>query len=56
MRFMDVVREDVQVVGMKEEDGEDRIRWRRLIRCGGEKPKEKQECNKLLSKFLYKKD
>ncbi|MFY0323996.1 hypothetical protein [Bacillus sp. YIM B13585] len=33
-RFMDVVREDMQVVGLKEADVEDRGVWRRMIRCG----------------------
>ena len=33
-RFMDVVKEDMKVVGVREEDAEDRVRWRQLIRCG----------------------
>lgn len=33
-RFMDAVREDMQVVGTIEEDAEERIRWKRMIRCG----------------------
>ncbi|KAI5106417.1 hypothetical protein C0J45_4114, partial [Silurus meridionalis] len=33
-RFLDVVRKDMQVVGLKEEDVEDRGVWRRMIRCG----------------------
>ncbi|KAI5609347.1 protein kinase C-binding protein NELL2-like [Silurus asotus] len=33
-RFMDVVREDMQVVGVREADVEDRVVWRRMIRCG----------------------
>ena len=33
-RFMDAVKEDMQVVGVTEEDAEDRARWRRVIRCG----------------------
>ncbi|KAI5093658.1 hypothetical protein C0J45_16796, partial [Silurus meridionalis] len=33
-RFMDVVREDMQVVGVKEADVEDRGVWTRMIRCG----------------------
>ncbi|KAI5089279.1 hypothetical protein C0J45_20687 [Silurus meridionalis] len=33
-RFMDVVREDMQVVGVKEADVEDRVVWRRMVRCG----------------------
>lgn len=30
-RFTDVVKEDMKVVGVREEDG-DRVRWRQLIR------------------------
>ena len=33
-RFMDVVKEDMKVVGVREEDAKDRARWRQLIRCG----------------------
>ena len=33
-RFMDVVKVDMKVVGVREEDAEDRVRWRSLIRCG----------------------
>ncbi|KAI5086783.1 hypothetical protein C0J45_23013, partial [Silurus meridionalis] len=33
-RFMDVVGEDMQVVGVKEADVEDRGVWRRMICCG----------------------
>ncbi|KAJ8335035.1 hypothetical protein SKAU_G00406740 [Synaphobranchus kaupii] len=33
-RFMDVAREDMQVLGTTEEDAEERIRWKRMIRCG----------------------
>ena len=33
-RFMDVVKVDMKVVGVREEDAEDRVRWRTLIRCG----------------------
>ncbi|KAI5095346.1 NACHT, LRR and PYD domains-containing protein 3, partial [Silurus meridionalis] len=33
-RFMDVVREDMQVVRLKEADVKDRGVWRRMIRCG----------------------
>ena len=33
-RFMDVVREDMQVARMSEEDTEARKRWKRMIRCG----------------------
>ena len=31
---MDVVREDMKLVGVREEDAEDRIRWRQMICCG----------------------
>lgn len=31
---MDVEEEDVKVVGVREEDAEDRVRWRQLIRSG----------------------
>ncbi|KAF7706915.1 hypothetical protein C0J45_4443, partial [Silurus meridionalis] len=33
-RFIDVVREDMQVVGVKEADVEDRGVWRRMMCCG----------------------
>ncbi len=33
-RFMDAVKEDMQVVGVTEEDVADRTRWRKTIRCG----------------------
>ncbi|KAF7658937.1 hypothetical protein LDENG_00005840 [Lucifuga dentata] len=33
-RFMDVVKEDMKLVGMREEEAEDRVRWRQMIRCG----------------------
>lgn len=33
-RLMDVVMEDMRVVGVEEEDAEDRAKWRRMIRCG----------------------
>ncbi|KAF7700826.1 hypothetical protein HF521_001991 [Silurus meridionalis] len=33
-RFMDVVRKDMQVVGLKEADVEDRGVWAQMIRCG----------------------
>ncbi|KAF7697762.1 hypothetical protein HF521_004272, partial [Silurus meridionalis] len=33
-RFMDVVKEDMQAVGVKEADVEDRGVWRRMIRSG----------------------
>ncbi|KAI5092175.1 hypothetical protein C0J45_17806, partial [Silurus meridionalis] len=33
-RFMDVVREDMQVWGVNDADVEDRVVWRRMIHCG----------------------
>ena len=33
-RFMDVVKEDMAEVEVKEEDAEDRSNWRLKIRCG----------------------
>ena len=45
-RFMDVVKEDMAEVEVKEEDADDRSNWRLKIRCGdpdGKKPKEEEE-------------
>ena len=33
-RFLDVVKEDMGEVGAKETDIEDRMVWRKMIRCG----------------------
>ncbi|KAF7659468.1 hypothetical protein LDENG_00297190 [Lucifuga dentata] len=33
-RFMDAVKEDMKLVGVREEEAEDRVRWRQMIRCG----------------------
>ena len=33
-RYMDVVREDMKVAGLREEKAWDRVSWRKLIRCG----------------------
>ena len=33
-RFMDAVKEDMQVVGVRVEDTEDRVKWKTVIRCG----------------------
>uniref|UniRef100_A0A087XJI6 Uncharacterized protein n=1 Tax=Poecilia formosa TaxID=48698 RepID=A0A087XJI6_POEFO len=33
-RFMDGVKEDMKVVGVREEDAEDRFTWKRMTRCG----------------------
>ena len=41
-KFMDVVKEDMKSAGVREEDAEDRVRWRQMIHCGDplrEKPK-----------------
>ena len=45
-RFMDVVKEDMAVVEVTEEDAEDRTEWRWKIRCGDlprENPNEEEE-------------
>ena len=34
MRFMDVVREDIRVVGVSDRDMASRRNWRLRIRCG----------------------
>ena len=42
-RYMDLVREDMAVVEVTEEDADDRNKWRWEMRCGDplrEKPKE----------------
>lgn len=33
-RFMVAVKEDMFLMGVTEEEAEDRVRWRRLIHCG----------------------
>ena len=33
-RFLDVVKEDMGKVGVKETDVEDRTVWKKIIRCG----------------------
>lgn len=33
-RLIDVVKEDMKVTGVREEDAEDRVIWRPLFRCG----------------------
>ena len=33
-RYMDAIREDLRVAGVREEDVMDRQRWRQVIRCG----------------------
>lgn len=32
-RFMNALKEDVQMMGVTKEDAEDRGRWRRMTRC-----------------------
>ena len=42
---MDVVKEDMKLVGVREDDPADRLRWRRMSRCGlprRENPKGKE--------------
>ena len=33
-RFMHVVKEDINLTDVREEDAEDRVKWRRTISCG----------------------
>ena len=33
-RVMDAVKEDMQVVGVRIEDTENRVKWKTVIRCG----------------------
>ena len=32
-RFVDAVKEDMKLVGVREEDAGDRVRWRWMIHC-----------------------
>lgn len=34
---MDVMKEDMQMAGVTEEDARNRVRWRQMICCGEEK-------------------
>ena len=34
MRVMDVVKEDMKLAGVREEDVDDRVRWRKMNHCG----------------------
>ena len=34
IRFMDVVKDNMKLVGVREEDAEDKVRWRQMIGCG----------------------
>ena len=31
---MDAVKDDMNLVGMREKDAEDKVRWRQMFRCG----------------------
>ena len=31
---MDIVKENMKIVGVREDDAEDRVRWRQMICCG----------------------
>ena len=33
-KYIDVVKENMKLAGMREEDAEDRVRWRLMIHCG----------------------
>ena len=33
-RWMDVIREDMEELGLEEENAEDRGKWRKLVHCG----------------------
>ncbi|KAJ8353688.1 hypothetical protein SKAU_G00212550 [Synaphobranchus kaupii] len=33
-RFMDTVKEDMQAVGVTEDEAQDKNRWKQMIRCG----------------------
>lgn len=30
---MDVVKEDMKLIGLRKEDAEDRLKWRQIIHC-----------------------
>ena len=34
MRFMDVLRQDMQIIGVREYDADDRERWKKMIHFG----------------------
>ena len=44
-RIMDVVKEDMAVVEVTEDDAENRSKWRWTISCGKVKPKDEEEFN-----------
>ena len=51
-RFMDVVKEDMKLVGVREEDAEDRVRWRQMICCGVPKGKSQKKKKKMIFSIL----
>ena len=52
---MDAVKEDMQVLGVRVEDAENRVKWKTMIRCGnawkGKSRKEKK--NKFINIYIY---
>lgn len=51
--FMDVMRKDMQVVDVTEEDVVDRKRWRQLTRCGNPYHKKlKEEVENIYIKII----
>lgn len=46
---MDEVKEDLELVGVREVEGEQRVRWKRMISCA----KTKTTCISGLSKFIF---
>ena len=51
--FIDVLKENMHVVGITEEDAGHRVRWRRVISCGDppNRSSRKMEKGKLFSLF-----
>lgn len=45
---MDVAKEDMQTVGVTEQDAKDRVRWRKVIHCGGSSQENKKEDKRLV--------
>ena len=55
-RFVDVVKEDMKLAGVREEDVEDRGRWKQMLHCGdfdGNCEKEKRICLNLSNMHIY---
>ena len=46
----DVVKKDMKLVGMREDDAEDRGRCRQMIRCGDQKGNSRKEKKKIFLK------